>query len=81
MNRLLTLTTIMCLTFPLTSVAYIGPGAGLSMLGAVWAVLAAIVFMVGGLLFWPVRAMIRRRRQTKASTGNPKTITESHEPS
>ena len=48
--------------------AYIGPGAGVSFLGSVWAVLAGIVLTVGAILIWPIRYMIRRmRRRTDAS--------------
>ncbi len=46
--------------------AYIGPGAGFAVLGSFLVVLAAI--FLGGvvLLTWPVRFLIRRRRQGKA---------------
>lgn len=43
--------------------AYIGPGAGITMLGALWAVILAVVLAIGGILFWPLRAMLRRRRR------------------
>jgi uncharacterized membrane protein len=33
------------------------------MLGALWAVIAAILFALVGLVWWPVRAMLRRRKQ------------------
>ncbi len=44
--------------------AYIGPGAGLSMVGAVWGLLVAIVAAFGFLLFWPFRKMFRRAPAT-----------------
>jgi membrane protein implicated in regulation of membrane protease activity len=40
--------------------AYVGPGAGLSMLGAFWGLLVAIVAAFSFLLLWPVRRMFRR---------------------
>lgn len=44
------------------AMAYVGPGAGLSVVGAlvgvVMAVGAALVFVVG----WPIRRMMRRRK-------------------
>lgn len=43
--------------------AYVGPGAGLTMLGALWAVIVAIVFLLGGLVLWPLRALRRRRQK------------------
>ena len=48
---------------PHAAAAYVGPGAGLTMLGALWAVIAAVVFALAGLLIWPIRAMRRRRRE------------------
>jgi membrane protein implicated in regulation of membrane protease activity len=46
--------------------AYVGPGAGITLLSALWAVLLAVVLALGGLLIWPVRALRRRLRQRKA---------------
>jgi hypothetical protein len=48
---------------PDTAHAYIGPGAGITVLGALWAVVAAIALALAGLLAWPIRAMMRRRKQ------------------
>jgi membrane protein implicated in regulation of membrane protease activity len=49
------------------ALAYVGPGAGLSLLGALWglliAVLAALVFVV----LWPIRRYRRRRRRSAAA--------------
>ena len=42
--------------------AYVGPGAGLGMLGVLLAVLAAILATVVGLVLWPLRALARRRK-------------------
>ena len=42
---------------PHAAAAYVGPGAGLTMLGALWAVIAALVFALAGLIIWPIRAM------------------------
>ncbi|NIA67434.1 hypothetical protein HBA54_02405 [Pelagibius litoralis] len=43
--------------------AYIGPGAGLSLLGALWGVFAAIFAALLFLLIWPLRRLLRRNRQ------------------
>jgi hypothetical protein len=48
--------------------AYIGPGAGLSLLGALWALIAAVVAAVAFIVLWPIRqAMKRRAAQKKAA--------------
>lgn len=47
--------------------AYIGPGAGLSLLGAFGALLVAILAAVGFLVLWPLRRMRRQKARQKAS--------------
>ncbi len=47
--------------------AYIGPGAGLSLLGALWGVFAAIAAALLFLLIWPLRRLLRRNRQAPAA--------------
>jgi hypothetical protein len=44
--------------------AYVGPGAGLSLVGALWGVGIAIVAALGFVILWPLRRMLRGRRST-----------------
>lgn len=53
------------LFLPNTIHAYVGPGAGITFLGALGAVITAIVLALGGFLVWPIRAFIRRRKISK----------------
>lgn len=46
--------------------AYIGPGAGLSLLGALWGVLAAVFVAVLFLAAWPLRRLLRRMRDGRS---------------
>lgn len=46
------------------AMAYIGPGAGLSLLGALWGLLAAIGAALLFIIVWPFRRMMRRKRQS-----------------
>jgi hypothetical protein len=55
------------LLVPASGLAYVGPGAGITLLGALWAVIVAIAFMVGGLVVWPFRALMRRKKKEKNS--------------
>jgi len=57
--------TFLILVIPAHSFAYVGPGAGITFLGALWAVITAIVLAIGGFLVWPIRAFIRRRKLNK----------------
>lgn len=49
--------------------AYVGPGAGLSLLSALWALVAAILAAVAFIVMWPVRKMLKQRKAA-ANSGN-----------
>ena len=55
--------------------AYVGPGAGLTLLSALWGLLAAVLAAVAFLVVWPIRRWRRRRQAAlegaKAESGNP----------
>ncbi len=59
------------LLLPGTAFAYVGPGAGLTMIGALWAVILALFAALFFVVAWPVRRMLRqaRHRKAPASTG------------
>lgn len=48
-------------TSSLPAEAYIGPGAGISLLGAFWALILAIGGAIGVVIWYPLRNMLRRR--------------------
>lgn len=48
------------------AMAYIGPGAGVTVLGALWGVIVAIVLTIGAVVLWPFRILLRRRRKGAA---------------
>ncbi len=50
---------------PMSALAYIGPGSGISLLGGLWGVLVGTVLALAAILFWPIRYMIRRMRARK----------------
>ncbi|MGC3874322.1 hypothetical protein ACPF7Z_13755 [Halomonas sp. GXIMD04776] len=60
--------------FPVAAQAYVGPGAGLSLLSALWGIIAAIAIAVFFVVMWPIRRMMRRRKMRRADA-------ESAEPS
>ena len=62
---------LVLIAFSGSASAYIGPGAGVSFLGSVWAVLIGIVLAVAAVLIWPIRYLIRRaRRRIEGSGGS-----------
>lgn len=44
------------------SVAYIGPGAGISVLGSLLGILATIFVAIGAIVFWPIRKFLKRKK-------------------
>jgi flagellar biosynthesis/type III secretory pathway M-ring protein FliF/YscJ len=52
--------------------AYIGPGAGITLLSAIWGVIVAFFLAIGAVLFWPIRILIRRRRNRAAKVASEK---------
>jgi hypothetical protein len=55
---------LLCIGSP--AFAYVGPGAGLTLLGALWGLIAAVVLSVGFVILWPFRKMLRRSRRAAA---------------
>jgi len=51
---------------PATAFAYVGPGAGITMLGSLWGLIVAVVFIVFGLLFLPFKILRNRMKKNKA---------------
>jgi protein-S-isoprenylcysteine O-methyltransferase Ste14 len=46
-----------------TVMAYIGPGAGISVLGSILGILGTIVVAIAAIIFWPVRKFLKREKQ------------------
>jgi hypothetical protein len=53
---------------PGIAAAYMGPGAGLGMLGSLVAVIAAVALAALALVLLPVRMILKRQRKPKATT-------------
>jgi hypothetical protein len=53
------------------ALAYVGPGAGLSLVGAFWGLLVAVFAAFAFVILWPIRRMIKRRRRAPAGTAQP----------
>jgi len=61
------------------AMAYIGPGAGLSLLGALWGLLAAIGASLLFIIVWPFRRMMRRKRQAQTAEGADHGNSDNHQ--
>jgi len=54
-------------SLPLAAHAYVGPGAGLGLLAALWGLLAAVGVALLYVVMWPIRRMRRRRKAELAA--------------
>lgn len=54
-------------TLPLAVQAYVGPGAGLGLLAALWGLLAAVGVAIFYVVMWPIRRARRRRKAEQAA--------------
>ncbi|MFT4592158.1 MAG: type VI protein secretion system component VasK [Gammaproteobacteria bacterium] len=62
LNVTLIAVTCTLVFIPQLALAYVGPGAGLSLLGALWGLIVGVVMALGIVLFWPIRMMLRKRK-------------------
>ena len=51
--------------FPIEAYAYLGPGAGLGLIGALLAAIIVILVIVFGLILYPIR-LLKKHRSSKA---------------
>ena len=63
------LMTALAAITPSLAFAYVGPGAGLSALGSLVSLIAALGLALVGFVWYPVRRLIRRIRGDKQPTG------------
>ncbi|AWN14419.1 hypothetical protein [Salinisphaera sp. LB1] len=58
--------TLLILLAPFAAAqAYVGPGAGLSLLSALWGLLCAIGAAFLFVILWPIRRLRRKRREAR----------------
>jgi hypothetical protein len=48
---------------PASAAAYVGPGAGISLIGSTIGLLVAVGMAIGFVIIWPLRSLFRRRGQ------------------
>ncbi len=78
MRKLTAPLTLLMAVLPTAAFAYVGPGAGLGLLGALWALVAAIGTALVFVLAWPIRNMLRRRRADRAAASREPTADAPH---
>lgn len=59
---LLLVVTLLTVTIPEVTYAYIGPGAGVSLIGSFLGILVAVLIALFALIAWPIRRMLKARK-------------------
>ncbi len=54
--------TILLVIIPVPAVAYIGPGAGLGAFAVILALGAALLLLIVGLVWYPLKRMLKRKQ-------------------
>lgn len=62
MDRRIVLAALALSIFATPALAYIGPGAGIGALGTIAAALGAIVLMIVGFVWYPIKRLMRGRK-------------------
>ncbi len=72
---------LLCLTVSQPAAAYIGPGAGISLLGSVAALLFLVVTSIAVVLIWPIRRLMKWSKSRKgAANSGPETVEPASRP-
>jgi hypothetical protein len=53
---------VWCTLYPIGAQAYVGPGAGLTALGTMVALLAALLLAIVGFVWYPLKRLINKRK-------------------
>lgn len=59
--------TLAVLPVSLSAHAYVGPGAGLSVVGVLTALIGALFLMIAGFVWYPVKRMLKRREKKQSA--------------
>jgi hypothetical protein len=70
-NHAFTAGALACLCVALPADAYVGPGAGITLIGAVIGLVSAIFLALFAVLRWPIRRYLARRKAAKESSAVP----------
>ncbi len=64
------LVILLVLLLPMPAMAYVGPGSGLSAIGAFLAVIAGILVAIFGFIWYPVKRLLRKIKSRRDSKGD-----------
>ena len=60
------------ITVPLSAEAYIGPGAGLGAIGTAIALVGAVILLIVGFVWYPLKRLLRRGKKPNTENDDNK---------
>ena len=58
-----------CLLGPVTADAYVGPGSGVTVIGAALSLIGGVLLAIVGFIWYPIKRLIRRFKQRSQPHG------------
>lgn len=79
MNRAIfaSVAALVLFVWPDAALAYVGPGAGISLIGALVGLVAAVFAALGVVLSWPIRKMLKRSKAAKQAAASADMVSPS----
>ncbi|HEX5048168.1 MAG TPA: hypothetical protein VFX89_13700 [Gammaproteobacteria bacterium] len=71
---------IALLSMAASAEAYVGPGMGLGVIGAIFGLLAAVLLALAGMIWYPMKRLVRARRGVARTSADPAVRHRSSEP-
>ena len=68
-----TVLSLLALLISSPAIAYIGPGAGISVLGSLLGIIVTIVVAIGAIIMWPLRKLLKKKRANATETDSAET--------
>ena len=65
-----TLIFVLAWLIPSAAYAYIGPGAGISAIGSLLALIAAVLLAIVGFVWYPVKRIMKNRRKARTEAAD-----------
>lgn len=72
---------LICLLFAVTASAYVGPGAGLSAIGTVLALIVAVIVAILGFFWYPIKRLMNRNKEPSLDEAVDSAVEQSAEKS
>ncbi len=71
MSKWVVMIVLLFVLFPLSAHAYVGPGIGVGVIGAIIGIFAAIFLSIAGLVWFPIKRAMKGKNKNKEAEEEP----------